>query len=309
MADKALITGGAGFIGNHIARLLLEKGWDVTCYDDLSVGKKEYVPDGARLVRGDIRDIKRLTKVMMGARHVYHLAARVSIRKAVDTFIDDAEVNTLGTLMVLKAARDASVERFQYASSMAVYGNVEYSPQDEAHPISPTSPYGVAKYASERYIISMSEQWGVEPVICRYFNTYGPRQTPSPYVGVITIFCRKLFTGETPIIFGDGEQLRDFIHVEDIARGSVLALEKAPTGSVINLGTGIGTSVNEVARILSEKINPDIQAEHTDPVPGEPGDSIANANLAAELIGWKAEKKLDEAIIDAIDWNKAEIGL
>lgn len=309
MADKALITGGAGFIGNHIARLLLKKGWDVVCYDDLSVGKKEYVPDGAELVVGDIRDIDKLSRSMHGAKHVYHLAARVSIRKAVDTFIDDAEVNTLGTLMVLKAAHNTSVERFLYASSMAVYGNVVYSPQDEAHPISPTSPYGVAKYASERYIISMGELWGIEPIICRFFNTYGPRQTPSPYVGVITIFCRKLFAGETPMIFGDGGQLRDFIHVEDIARGAVMALEKAPAKSVINLGTGIGTSVNEVARILSDKINPKIRAEHTDPVPGEPGDSIANASLASELIGWKAEKNLQDAIIDAIEWNKGEMGL
>ena len=309
MADKALITGGAGFIGNHIARLLLEKGWDVVCYDDLSVGKREYIPDGAELIVGDIRDVEKLTEAMRGAKHVYHLAARVSIRKAVDTFIDDAEVNTLGTLFALKAARDASVERFLYASSMAVYGNVEYSPQDESHPISPTSPYGVAKYASERYIISMGGQWDVEPVICRYFNTYGPRQTPSPYVGVITIFCRKFFAGETPMIFGDGEQVRDFIHVEDIARGSVMALDKAPANSVINLGTGKGTSVNEVAKILSEKINPGIRAEHTDPVPGEPGDSIANASLAYYLIGWKAEKELRDAIVDAIDWNKNEMGL
>jgi UDP-glucose 4-epimerase len=307
MADKALITGGAGFIGNHVARLLLGKGWEIVCYDDLSVGKGSYVPDGAELVVGDIRDVEKLTGAMRGARHVYHLAARVSIRKAVDTFIDDAEVNTLGSLMVLKAARDTGVERFQYASSMAVYGTVEYSPQDEDHPINPTSPYGIAKYASERYILTMGEQWGIEPVICRYFNTYGPRQTPSPYVGVITIFCRKLFTGETPVIFGDGEQVRDFIHVEDIARGSVMALENAPSGSVINFGTGIGTSVNEVAKILSDIINPEIEAAHTDPVPGEPGDSIANPGRAGDLIGWVAEKKLEDAIVDAIEWNKGEM--
>jgi len=306
MTDKALITGGAGFIGNHIARLLLDKGWEVVCYDDLSVGKKEYVPDGAELVTGDIRDEDKLLSSMKGCCHVYHLAARVSIRKAVDTFIDDAEVNTLGTLVALRASKNASVERLLYASSMAVYGTVEYSPQDENHPINPTSPYGVAKYASERYILTMAEQWGIEPVICRFFNTYGPRQTPSPYVGVITIFCNKLFAGEAPVIFGDGEQVRDFIHVEDIARGSVMAIESAPAGSIINLGTGVGTSVNQVAKLLVGKINPEITCEHVPPVPGEPGDSIADTKLANNLIGWEAEKKLETAIDDAIEWNRSQ---
>ena len=219
MADKALITGGAGFIGNNIARKLLEKGWDVVCYDDLSVGKKEYIPDGAQLVVGDIRDEERIAGAMQGRRHVYHLAARVSIRKAVETFIDDAEVNTLGTLIAFRAAKKAGVERFQYASSMAVYGNPHYSPQDEEHPINPTSPYGISKYASERYLLAMGPVRGVEPVICRYFNTYGPRQTPSPYVGVITIFCRKLFAGEAPVILATGIRFGIFF-MSTISRGA-----------------------------------------------------------------------------------------
>ena len=306
MTERALITGGAGFIGNHIARLLLEKGWDVVCYDDLSVGKAEYVPQGARLTVGDIRDEQKLGDAMKGCRHVYHLAARVSIRKAVDTFVDDADVNMLGTLKVLRSARRAGIERFLYASSMAVYGTVAYSPQDEAHPINPTSPYGVAKYASERYLLTVGPEWGIEPVICRYFNTYGARQTPSPYVGVITIFCRKLFAGETPQIFGDGEQLRDFVHVEDIARGSVTALERAEAGSVMNLGTGIGTSVNQVADMLVRKINPAIRPEHVPPVPGEPGDSIADTGLVERTLGWKALRKLEEGIDDAIEWNRRQ---
>jgi UDP-glucose 4-epimerase len=309
MADRVLITGGAGFIGNHIARLLLTDGWEVICYDDLSVGKTEYVPDGARLIVGDIRDEEKLTVAMYDCRHVYHLAARVSIRKAVDTFIDDAEVNTQGTLIAFRAAHNAGAERFFYSSSMAVYGEVHYSPQDEQHPINPTSPYGIAKYASERYLIAMGKQWDIKPVICRYFNTYGPRQTPSPYVGVITIFCNKLFAGESPVIFGDGEQLRDFIHVDDIARGSVMALQNAPAGSVLNLGTGIGTSVNEIARILIERTNPAIKPEHVPPVPGEPGDSIADWSLAESTIGWKPSKKLETAINDAIEWNRSRYEL
>lgn len=304
MSDKALITGGAGFIGNHIARQLLESGWDVICYDDLSVGKEEYVPEDARLIIGDIRDEENLRNAMTGCRHVYHLAARVSIRKAVDTFVDDASVNTLGTLIAFRAAKDAGVQRFLYASSMAVYGNPVYSPQDENHPINPTSPYGIGKYTSERYLLTLGAQWQIEPVICRYFNTYGPRQTPSPYVGVITIFCRKLFSGENPVIFGDGWQVRDFIHVDDVARGSILACNKAPAGSIINLGTGIGTSVNRVAEILISKIKPGTIPEHAPPVPGEPGDSVADTTAAKNLIGWFAQNKLEESIDDAIEWNR-----
>jgi UDP-glucose 4-epimerase len=207
-------------------------------------------------------------------------------------------------LIAFRAARDAGIERFGYASSMAVYGNAEYSPQDEKHPINPTSPYGVSKFASERYILTMGPRWGVEPVAFRFFNTYGPRQTPSPYVGVITIFCRKLFAGESPVIFGDGKQLRDFTHVDDIARGSILGLSKAPAGSVINLGTGIGTSVNEVADILIRQIRPDIKPDHAPPVPGEPGDSIADPALAENLLGWKADRRLADSIDETIEWNR-----
>lgn len=306
MPERAFITGGAGFIGNHVARELLNRGWDVTCYDDLSVGKFEYLPDGVNFIEGDIREEDKLTAAMRGCSHVFHLAARVSIRKAVDTFTDDAEVNTMGSMVAYRASRNAGVKRFLYASSMAVYGNVEYSPQDENHPINPTSPYGVAKYASERYILSMSEQWGVEPVICRYFNTYGPRQTPSPYVGVITIFCNRLFANEAPSIIGDGEQLRDFIHVEDIAKGSVDALLKAKSGSIFNLGTGVGTSVNRISELLAARINPGIMPVHVDPVPGEPGDSIADTRLAYESIGWKAKREISEGIDDAIKWNRSQ---
>jgi UDP-glucose 4-epimerase len=307
MKDKALITGGAGFIGNHIARKLLERGWDVVCYDDLSVGKREYVPDGARLIVGDIRDEESIRKAMDGCRHVYHLAARVSIRKAVDTFIDDAEVNTLGTLIAFRAAHDAGVERFGYASSMAVYGNPHYSPQDENHPVNPTSPYGISKYASERYLLAMASQWKIEPVIFRYFNTYGPRQTPSPYVGVITIFCRKIFSSEKPLIFGDGEQVRDFIHVEDIADGSVMAMAKAPAGSILNLGTGIGTSVNRLADLIIDHTRPGMTAMHVPSVPGEPGDSLADPSLAETLTGWKASRKLEDSIDEVIEWNRSQM--
>jgi len=306
MSDKGrvFITGGAGFIGCHIAQLCLEKGHDVKCYDNLSVGVRENVPNGAELVVDDILNFDKLVKAMKGSEYVFHLAARVSIRRAVTDFVDDADVNILGTLNVLKAARDAGCRRFIYASSMAVYGNPEYSPQDESHPTNPTSPYGVSKLASEHYVKQLSRLWGLEANICRYFNTYGPKQTPSPYVGVITIFCKQLFAGETPVIFGDGEQVRDFIHVSDIANGSYLAAVSEVARDIFNLGTGIGTSVNEIGKLLSKKINPGISPIHGEKQPGEPGDSIADINHPRNILGFKPRWKLEDKIDEVIQWNR-----
>jgi UDP-glucose 4-epimerase len=187
---------------------------------------------------------------------------------------------------------------------MAVYGNPEYSPQDESHPTNPTSPYGVSKLASEHYIRQLSNLWGLEANICRYFNTYGTKQTPSPYVGVITIFCKQLFAGETPTIFGDGEQVRDFTHVSDIALGSYLAAMSDVYGDVLNLGTGIGTSVNEIGRLLCEGINPGVTPVHGSEQPGEPGDSIADLKHSREVLGYNPRWMLEEKIDEVIEWNR-----
>jgi UDP-glucose 4-epimerase len=298
------ITGGAGFIGSHLAELCLQQGHRVRCYDNLSVGMRENVPAGAELIVGDIMDAATMLDAMRGSEYIFHLAARVSIRRAVEQFIDDADVNIIGTLNALKAARDAGARRFVYASSMAVYGNPDYSPQDEKHPTRPTSPYGVSKLASEHYVRQLGNLWGLEANSCRFFNTYGTRQTPSPYVGVITIFCRQLFNGETPTIFGDGEQVRDFIHVSDIANGAYLAATGGAYGDVFNLGTGIGTSVNDIGELLSERINPSIKAKHGPAQPGEPGDSIADISHSREVIGFEPKWKIGEKINEVIEWNK-----
>jgi UDP-glucose 4-epimerase len=270
----------------------------------LSVGVRENVPEGAELAVGDIMDHDSLLAAMRGCEYVFHLAARVSIRRAVDQFIDDGNINIVGTLNTLKAAREAGCRRYIYASSMAVYGNPKYSPQDEVHPTEPTSPYGVSKLASEHYVRLLGGLWGLEANICRYFNTYGPKQTPSPYVGVITIFCKKLFAGETPTIFGDGEQVRDFTHVSDIAMGSYLAATCDAKGETFNLGTGIGTSVNKIGALLSQKIEPSIAPIHGPEQPGEPGDSIADITHSYKTLGYEPRWKIEDKIDEAIEWNR-----
>ena len=305
---KALVTGGAGFIGGHLAHKLVKAGKEVKVLDNLSVGKKENVPSDAELIIGDIRDSGIVAKAVKGVDLVFHLAAKVSIRAAVEHFVEDAEVNTMGTLIVLRASHDAGVRKFIYASSMAVYGNPHYSPQDEKHPINPTSPYGVSKFASENYIASLAPLWGMEYMNLRLFNTYGTRQTPSPYVGVITIFIRNIIQGKPIQIFGDGKQRRDFIHVSDIVHAFELAAERDVTGFNLNVGTGTPTDINTLAELIIKRIGKKTVVEHTPPVPGEPGDSIANTKLAETILGFKATARLEDNINEVIEWNKVGMG-
>jgi len=302
---NALITGGAGFIGGHLARLLIDAGKNVRVIDNLSVGNRDNVPEGAQLIVGDIRDSTVLEQAIKNVDIVFHLAAKVSIRLAVEEFQNDADINLIGTLNVLKAVRDAGVKKIVYASSMAVYGNPDYSPQDENHPTRPTSPYGVSKLASEKYISILAPLWGIDYVNLRLFNTYGPRQTHSPYVGVITIFIRSILSGENLKIFGDGKQRRDFIYVGDVARAFEMAGSSDISGISLNVGTGIPTDVNTIADILIDRLDKGIERRHTPPVPGEPGDSIANISLSQSKMNFTARCRIEEKIDEVIEWNRS----
>ena len=301
---NALITGGAGFIGGHLAHRLVQMDKNVTVLDNLTVGRRENVPSEAKLIIGDIRDTGAIASAIKGAEVVFHLAAKVSIRAAVEQFYDDADINTMGTLNILRAAKDANCRKIIYASSMAVYGNPDYSPQDENHPTRPTSPYGVSKSASENYISVLAPMWGIDYINLRFFNTYGSRQTLSPYVGVITIFIRNMLAGKPIRIFGDGKQRRDFIYVGDIVEACVLSAQNDISSAALNVGTGIPTDINTIASLLSSRLGYNLKPEYTPPVPGEPGDSIADTLLAKELLGFKAEWRLEDKIDEVIKWNR-----
>ena len=296
---RALVTGGAGFIGSHLCHLLREKGVEVTVVDDLSMGRAENLPDGVELHPADVRDPNRLTPLVAEVDVVFHLAARVSIRSSVDRFWDDAQCNVLGTLALLEACRRAPrrPRRVVLASSMAVYGDAASLPVSETSPLTPGSPYGVAKLASEQYLRVIADELGIEWVVLRYFNTYGERQTETPYVGVITIFTRALLRGETPTIFGDGSQIRDFVYAGDVARATWLAGHlSAARGGTYNVGTGRGTSVAQLYTLIADILGWDRDACRAPLPPGEPRDSVADPARAATELGFSAQARLEDRL-------------
>lgn len=302
---RALVTGGAGFIGSHVARRLLSLGLEVTVIDDLSMGTESNIPAGARFFAGSILDGVLVRRALDGVDIVFHNAARVSIRNSFDDVQNDAEVNILGTVNLLKAAGRAGIKKFIYASSMAVYGPGARPPISEDSQVLPISPYGVSKLAGEMYVQWLSAFYGYDWVALRYFNTFGPGQTLTPYVGVITIFINRLLSAMPPVVFGDGQQVRDFVHVEDVAEANVLAMLSKASGAAFNVGTGIGTSVNEISRLLIKKINPALAPVYASPPIGEPGDSVADIRMASEILGYCPKWRLEDKIDEVIDWNRA----
>jgi UDP-glucose 4-epimerase len=284
------VTGGAGFIGHHLTRALLGRGVAVTVLDDLSMGRRENVPAAARFVAGDVRDANAVRDALDGVDAVLHQAAIVSIRASVEHFVRDAEVNLMGTLTLLREIAARRIERAVLASSMAVYADsARPDPLSEDAPTVPISPYGVAKLAAERYWLMIGAQAGVSTTALRYFNTYGPNQTPTPYVGVVTIFIERLLAGDAPRIFGDGEQARDFVHVDDIVAANLAVLD-APAGTVagriFNVGTGHATSVNQVAAMLIGALAPGSRAAYLPAQAGEMRNAIADVRAIRDAVGW-----------------------
>lgn len=299
---KALVTGGAGFIGSHIAKKLVKMGIKVVVIDNLSMGNMKNVPPEADFVKGDILDKELVKKLLSGVDIVFHEAAVVSIRISTKEFYNDANNNLMGTLSVLEACRGSSVKKIVYASSMAVYGDsTAPSLLNEDYIKSPISPYGISKLAGEMYCLNIGKLLNIDVVALRYFNTYGPAQAFTPYVGVITIFINRLLSGKSPVIFGDGEQRRDFVHVDDIVQANIKAMESDVRGESFNVGTGIDTSVNEIAALLCKRINPGIKPVYDAPQPGELRNSIADISKAKSILkfspgGFTLKDRIDEII-------------
>ena len=301
---RTLVTGGAGFIGSHLVAELVARGDEIVVVDDLSMGRRENLPPGVRLVVADVRHPDAIAAAVDGVDTLFHLAARVTIRGSVESFLDDAEANVMGTVGVLEACRRAArrPRRIVYASSMAVYADRSTIPIGEGASLDPGSPYGIAKMAGERYVHLLSRQLGMESVALRYFNTYGERQTPTPYVGVMTIFLRALLRGETPTIFGSGAQVRDFVYAGDVARATLLAATSpAAADGTFNVGTGHGTSILELFERIRATVGSDVEPRFAPRPAGEPQDSVADTTRAREVLGFVSKTRIEQVLGRLVD--------
>ena len=285
---KIVVTGGAGFIGSHVAEIYLVAGHEVWIVDDLSTGTQINVPAGAHFVQADITDeaVRRLL-VDEQIDVVNHHAAQMDVRRSVADPLFDARVNILGLLNILEGARQARCRRIIFASSGGtVYGEQEAFPATEDHATCPISPYGVSKLAGERYLYFYHREYGIPSLILRYANVYGPRQDPHGEAGVVAIFAQRLLAGETITINGDGKQTRDYVFVGDVAQANLAALTADYTGS-INIGTGIETEVNTVAEHLQRITGSRDRAQYAAAKPGEQRRSALSWDRAADLLNWK----------------------
>ena len=299
---KIVITGGAGFIGSNLAEELSKKH-EVVIIDDLSTGSAENVEDlDLELVRGSITDPDLLEEYFRGVDYVFHQAALPSVQRSIEDPVRANEVNICGTLNVLVAARDADVKKVIYASSSSVYGDTPELPKREDMKPDPKSPYAVAKLAGEYYCRVFNEIYGLKTVALRYFNVYGPRQDPSSdYAAVIPKFVNRVMAGKAPIIYGDGEQTRDFTFVRDVVQANVLAMESDATG-VFNVAAGTRISVNDLAGMVMEIIGNRVNCVHEEPRAGDVRDSLGDISRAYAGFGYVPRYGMEEGLRATIGW-------
>jgi UDP-glucose 4-epimerase len=287
---RAVVTGGAGFIGSHVVDALLARGDEVRVLDDLSRGKRENVPDGAHLEVVDVRE--PLGDRFAGVDVCFHLAAQVDVRVSVDRPGEDADVNVLGTISVLEAARRHGMQVVLASTGGAIYGECD-GPAPEDSPLRPLAPYGVSKLAAEEYLAVYGRLYGTGHVSLRYGNVYGPRQDPHGEAGVVAIFLGRLAQGERTRIFGDGRQTRDYVYAGDVAKATLAAVGRE---GVFNIGTGIETSVSQLYDLCRGVAGSDVEAEPADARLGEIQRSVLDTSLAERALDWRPEVSLEEGL-------------
>ncbi len=309
---KALVTGGAGFIGSHLVEALVAGKCKVTVLDNLSSGSLanlEPLKDRITFHQGDIRQRDILETAAKGCDVIFHLAAVVSVPQTIDNPVEAAEVNDIGTLRVFEAARSRNVPRIVFSSSCAVYGDDPRLPKTETMSPKPTSPYAVQKLSAEHYGRVYSELFGLESVSLRYFNVFGPRQDPSsPYSGVISIFMTRALSNQAPVIYGDGNQSRDFVYVKDVVNANLLAAAvKQPQGSIFNIGTGIEVSINQLWERIAflsgqENLGPKYE-------PTRAGDilrSYAGMDFTKSTLKFDPECSLEQGLELTLEWYQSQ---
>ncbi|MEP6895005.1 MAG: SDR family NAD(P)-dependent oxidoreductase [Chloroflexota bacterium] len=311
---KYLVTGGAGFIGSHISRTLLERGDTVRILDNFSTGKRENIEDLTRqfgasqleVMEGDVRDASRVKEAVSGIEIIFHEAAFVSVPQSMDEPQNCFDVNITGTSLIFDAARRAGVRRAVVASSAAVYGESEALPLVEETPLMPKSPYAVSKRVDEMYAEMFTNSFGFEVAALRYFNVYGPRQRPdSMYAAAVPIFARRLLDGKPITVYGDGGQTRDLINVRDIVRANIAASEHPnAAGKIFNICTGIETKLLDLLDVLYALFPDAPKAEFAAPRAGDIYRSVGSPQKALDVMGYKAQVSLAEGLKETVEWMR-----
>ncbi len=307
-AKKVIITGGAGFIGSHLAEELVKRGYYVVILDNLSTGKRENITEllkngNVEFIQGSITDLSLLQPMFRGVQYVFHQAALGSVPRSVANPLASHETNITGTLNVLLAARDNKVKKVILASSSSVYGDTPTLPKKEDMPPHPLSPYAVTKLSGEYYSQVFQEVYQLPTVCLRYFNVYGPRQDPnSQYAAVIPNFIKKANNSESPVIFGNGEQTRDFTFVKDVVAANILAAESEICG-LFNISRGESVTINQIAKLISDLVENRVKPIYQKPRPGDVLHSLADVSRARSF-GYKSQYTLDMGLAETINWFK-----
>lgn len=307
---RYLVTGGAGFIGSNTVDELVRRGCSVVVLDDLSTGKEENLTDVRNkitFIKGSITDLEVVRKAVHEADYVLHLAARTSVPRSVKDPLETNRVNIDGTLNVLVAARDAKVKRVVFAASSSAYGETPTLPKVESMQPAPISPYGVTKLVGEVYLQVFGRCYGLENVALRYFNVFGPRQDPSsPYSGVLSKFCTAFLEETQPVIFGDGEQSRDFTFVENAVQATLLACEApSASGRLFNVGTGVRFTLNQTVELLGKLSGKPLEPKYEPVREGDIRDSLADISLAKEMLGYEPQVAFEDGLRRTFEWYRS----
>ena len=301
---KALVTGGAGFIGSNLVGTLVSRGAEVTVLDNLLSGYALNLRPhpGVRFVQGDVRDPHAVHDAIRGCDTVFHLAASVGNKRSIDLPFEDATTNVLGTLQVLEACREHGVRKLVFSSSAGVFGELKTLPIREDHPCEPDSPYGAGKLGAEKTCLAYAKVHGIETVCLRYFNVFGPGQRFDAYGNVIPIFVYRLLRGEGITIFGDGEQTRDFVHVRDVVQANLRAALAPGVWGAFNIGSGARVTINRLVALIGQAMGRAPDVAYAAPRPGDVRDSLADISAARWAFGFEPRVEFDAALVEYVNW-------
>ncbi|MFH1429379.1 MAG: NAD-dependent epimerase/dehydratase family protein [Candidatus Margulisiibacteriota bacterium] len=302
--SNCLVTGGAGFIGSHIVDRLIKEGHEVIVLDDLSTGFERNLNSKAVFINGSVTNDRIICETFTENKidYVFHLAAQIDVRKSTENPVYDANINIIGALNLIRIAEENKIKKFIYVSTGgAVYGEPEYTPADEAHPVNPLCPYGISKHVVEHYLYYYAWEKGLNYTVLRLPNVYGPRQNPEGEAGVVAIFINALIAGKVPVLFGFGKATRDYVYVGDVVNAVISAIDKGD-GEIINLGWGKEVSVQDIYDTICNELNVDVKPKYEELRAGEIKAISLNAEKAKKILGWAPVVSLQEGIHHTVNW-------